>query len=276
MKKIIALDLDGTLLNSNKELSPGNLAALTEAAYKGIQIVPATGRFYKGMPEAITKLPFINYAITVNGASVINVKTGEVMYEACITPEEAITVMEFLDSLPVIYDCYYNGWGYMTASMKEQAPEFIASKPLLKMVNDLRTPVDDLKEWIREGGRNPQKIMAFTKNDTEYRDEAIRVISEHFPQLNVTTSQPTNIEINSYGADKGHAIEGLASALGIDIEDTAAIGDGLNDLSMIRMAGTGIAMANSCRDVLDAADFITGDCDSDGAAEAIRKLIDAE
>ncbi len=276
MKKIIAIDLDGTLLNSNKELSPGNLAALSEAASAGIQIVPATGRFYKGMPEAIRKLPFINYAITVNGASVINVKTGEVMYEACITPEDAISIMEYLDTLPVLYDCYYNGWGYMTASLKEQAPEFIASKPLLKMVEDLRTPVDDLKEWVREGSRNPQKIMAFTKNDTEYRDEVIRLISEHFPQLKVTTSHPINIEINSHNADKGHAIEGLASALGIDIEDTAAIGDGLNDLSMIRMAGTGIAMANSCREVLDAADIVTGDCDSDGAGEAIRKLIYAK
>ncbi len=273
MKKIIAIDLDGTLLNSNKELSPENLAALSEAASAGVQIVPATGRFYKGMPEVIRELPFINYAITVNGASVINVKTGEVMYEACITPEDAITIMEFLDTLPVIYDCYYNGWGYMTASMKERAPEFIASETLLQMVNELRTPVDDLKEWIREGCRNPQKVMAFTKNDTEYHDEAIRVISGHFPHLKVTTSHPTNIEINSYGADKGHAIEGLASALGIDIEDTVAIGDGLNDLSMIRMAGTGIAMANSCREVLDAADIITGDCDSDGAGNAIRELL---
>jgi Cof subfamily protein (haloacid dehalogenase superfamily) len=272
MKKIIAIDLDGTLLNSKKELSTGNLAALEEAASAGAEIVPATGRFYKGIPEVIRELPFINYAITVNGASVINVHTGEVMYEACITPDEAVGIMEFMDSLPVIYDCYYNGWGYMTASMKEQAPEFIASETLLKMVNELRTPVDDLKAWIREGSRSPQKIMAFTRNSTEYRDEAIRAISEAFPRFKVTTSHPTNIEINSFGADKGLAIKGLASALGVDIEDTVAIGDGLNDLSMIRAAGTGIAMANSCREVLEAADFITGDCDKDGAGEAIRNL----
>lgn len=273
MKKIIAIDLDGTLLDSNKELSAGNLAALHEAASAGVQIVPATGRFYKGIPEVIRNLPFINYAITVNGASVINVHTGETLYEACIAPEDAVEIMEFLDTLPVIYDCYYDGWGYMTAAMKDQAPEFIASQTLLRMVNELRTPVEDLKEWIREGKRSPQKIMSFTRNSTEYRDEVIRIVSERFPGFRVTTSQPTNIEVNSSGADKGLAIKNLAEALNVSIEDTAALGDGLNDLSMIRTAGTGIAMANSCREVLDAADVITGDCDSDGAGEAIRKLI---
>lgn len=276
MKKIIAIDLDGTLLDSNKELSAGNLAALHEAASAGVQIVPATGRFYKGIPEVIRNLPFINYAITVNGASVINVHTGETLYEACIAPEDAVEIMEFLDTLPVIYDCYYDGWGYMTASMKDQAPEFIASQTLLRMVNELRTPVEDLKKWIKEGKRSPQKIMSFTRNSTEYRDEVIRIVSERFPGFRVTTSQPTNIEVNSLGADKGLAIKNLAEALNVSIEDTAALGDGLNDLSMIRTAGTGIAMANSCREVLEAADVITGDCDSDGVGEAIRKLIGAK
>lgn len=273
MKKIIAIDLDETLLNSNKELSAGNLAMLKEAASAGVQIVPATGRFYKGIPEVIRDLPFINYAITVNGAAVINVRTGETLYEACIDPEDAVEVMEFMDTLPLIYDCYYDGWGYMTASMIDLAADFIASKKLLQMVYDLRTPVDDLKAWVREGSRGPQKIMAFTRNSTEYRDEAIRIISEKFPGVKVTTSQPTNIEVNSLKADKGLALKGLAEALNIDIEDTAAIGDGLNDLPMIRMAGTGVAMANGCRELLEAADIITGDCDSDGAGEAIRKLI---
>lgn len=273
MTKIIAFDLDDTLLNSKKELSAGNLAALQEAASAGVQVVPATGRFYKGIPEVIRNLPFINYAITVNGATVINVHTGEPIYEALIAPEDAVEIMEFLDTLPLIYDCYYDGWGYMTRALKAKAPEFIASEVLLKMMNDLRIPVDDLKAWIREGHRSPQKVMAFTRNSTEYRDEVIRIVSERFPGFRVTTSQPTNIEINSMGADKGIALKSLAEALNVGIEETAAVGDGLNDLSMIRMAGTGIAMANSCKEVLDAADLITGDCDSDGAGDAIRKLI---
>ena len=274
MKKIIAIDLDGTLLNSAKELTAGNLAALKEAAAAGVQIVPATGRFYKGIPEVIRDLPFINYAITVNGATVLDVRTGEVMYEACIEPDDAVEVMEFLDTLPVIYDCYCDGWGYMTASMQKMASEFIDLEPLLKMVFELRTPVDDLKAWTREGKRRLQKVMAFTRNDTEYRDEVIRLISEKYPRFKISTSHPTNVEINSFDADKGIAIRELAEALGVDIKDTAAIGDGTNDLSMIRMAGTGVAMANSCREALEAADFVTGDCDSDGAGDAIRKLME--
>ena len=78
--KIIALDLDGTLLNSNKELTPRNLAALNSAADAGIHIVPTTGRFYGGMPEEIRQLPFIKYAITINGAQVSDISADEVIY----------------------------------------------------------------------------------------------------------------------------------------------------------------------------------------------------
>ena len=79
---IIALDLDGTLLNSDKELSPGNRAALERAAEAGYEIVPTTGRFYGGMPQVIRELPFVRYVITINGAEVADRRTGEVMYRA--------------------------------------------------------------------------------------------------------------------------------------------------------------------------------------------------
>ena len=77
---IIALDLDGTLLNTKKELTPGNLDALQRASEVGTLIVPTTGRFYGGMPEVIRGLPFVHYAITINGAQVADLRTGEVIY----------------------------------------------------------------------------------------------------------------------------------------------------------------------------------------------------
>lgn len=273
MKKIIALDLDGTLLNSKKELTQRNYEALSAAARQGIEIVPATGRFYKGMPETIRELPFVNYAITINGAQVINVRTGESLYNTGIEPEKAVDIFEYLDTLPVLYDCYVDGWGYMTESMQNQAPEYIASEHLLKMVLELRSPVPELKSWIIEGDYHPQKLQAFTKNDTAYRDELIKILTDKYPQFAISTSHPNNIEINSYDADKGRALLGLAEVLGVDRENTYAFGDGLNDLTMLKSAGTGIAMANGSSVIKEAADMVTEDCDSDGVAVAIEKLL---
>ena len=116
--RIIALDLDGTLLNSDKELTERGYRALEAAAAKGIEIVPTTGRFYGGMPEVIRDLPFVNYAITINGAQVANVCTGEVLYRAEIPWQRAVELMEYLDTLPVVYDCYLGNGAFMTAQMR--------------------------------------------------------------------------------------------------------------------------------------------------------------
>ena len=102
--RIIALDLDGTLLNSNKELTERNYRALEAAAAKGIQIVPTIGRLYDGMPQMIRDLPFVNYAITINGAQVRHVHTGEVLYRAEIPWQQAVELMKYFDTLPVVYD----------------------------------------------------------------------------------------------------------------------------------------------------------------------------
>lgn len=115
--RIIALDLDGTLLNSNKELTPENFAALQKAADAGIEIVPTTGRFYGGMPEVIRKMPFVHYVITINGAAVYDVRKQQDIAKAEIPMQKAVEIMEYLDTLPVIYDCYMDNWGWMTRAM---------------------------------------------------------------------------------------------------------------------------------------------------------------
>ena len=117
--RLIALDLDGTLLDSEKRLSAANRAALERAVSMGIEVVPATGRFYDGMPEVIRELPFVRYVITVNGAQVFEVKTRKNIYSADIELSEAIPFYEKLDTLPVIYDCYMDGWGYMTGAGRD-------------------------------------------------------------------------------------------------------------------------------------------------------------
>lgn len=135
--KLLALDLDGTLLNSQKELTPRTRDALYAAAEAGVEIVPTTGRFFTGMPEVIQKLPFLHYAITINGAQVYDIRAEKAVSRAEIPLETALRVLEYLDGFPVIYDCYQDNWGWMTRSMQETAAAFIPFEYALRMVREL-------------------------------------------------------------------------------------------------------------------------------------------
>ena len=123
--KLLALDLDGTLLNSQKELTLRTRDALYAAAGASVEIVPTTGRFFTGMPEVIQKLPFLHFAITINGAQVYDIREKKAVSTAEIPLETALRVLEYLDGFPVIYDCYQDNWGWMTRSMQENAAAFV-------------------------------------------------------------------------------------------------------------------------------------------------------
>ena len=271
--RLITLDMDGTLLNSDKQLTDRNRRALEAAAEAGIEIVPATGRFYMGLPEAVRSLPFIRYCIIVNGAQVVDIKTGKIIYSADISPEDAIAFYTYLDTLPVIYDCYIDGWGYMTRWMQEAAGDYISYIHSLKMVRELRKPVPELKAYIREGQYRLQKMQLFTKNDVPYRDRLLQELSARYPQYSVTTSLPNNIEVNSRDADKGIAMTALTKYLGLDNSRAMAFGDGLNDVAILRAAGYGVAMDGGHPAAWAAADIHTADCDSDGVALVIEEML---
>ena len=269
--KLIALDLDGTLLNSDKQLTQQNAQALACAAARGIEIVPTTGRFFSGMPEVIRSLPYLHYAITINGAAVYDVRCDADIARAEIPLPLAVEIMRYLDTLPVIYDCYMNNWGWMTRAMQLRADAFAPDEHYLRMIRNLRTPVDDLKSYLLETGRDVQKIQLFL-TDPALRLTLLRQLGGQFEGLCVSSSVPNNIEINSTDANKGEALRKLAAHLGLDISQTMAIGDGLNDLSMLRAAGVGVAMENACPEAKQAADYVTGSCDESGVAAAIRRF----
>lgn len=270
--RLIALDLDGTLLNSAKELSPGNRAALYAAAEAGIHIVPATGRFYRGIPEVIRALPFVRYFITVNGAEIYDRQRDETVFSAAIPTRLALAVLEHLDTLPVIYDCYDGGWGHITAGMQERAEDYISYAPSLRMVRELRSPVPELKEYLRAGGIEPQKLQLYTR-DIPLRDSLLDILARRFPDLSFTASLPNNLEVNSRDAGKDRALLFLAGSLGLDPSETMAFGDALNDLDMLCAAGTGVAMGNAGETLKAAADLITEGCDADGVAGIIWPLL---
>ena len=269
--RLIAFDLDGTLLNSNKELTPASFAALARAAEAGIEIVPATGRFLNAIPEAIRALPFLRYAITVNGARVVHIPRDFSIARAEIPWEQALEIMSHLDGLSVPYDCFMEDWGWMTREYWERAEAFAFDEHYLKMIRTLRTPVDDLKAFVRARRRNVQKIQCFTW-DMDLRAELLRALSKAFPGVVASSSIPNNVEINDARAHKGEALRKLADYLGISMSRTLAFGDGLNDLTMIQAAGIGVATRTGYQEALDAADFVTSGCDEDGVAAGIERF----
>ena len=268
---IIALDLDGTLLNSEKELSPGNLAALQRAADAGWEIVPTTGRFYGGMPEVIRQLPFVHYAITINGACVEDLADGRVLYSAEIPKDQAIRIMEYMDTLPVIYDCYMGSAAWMTEALKAKVDEVVEDPRIRRMFYELRQPVPELKAFIAEGGQDVQKTQFFA-TDMKLRARLLEEMPKMFENIVATSSSPQNVEINNIHANKGEALLALADAIGVPREKVLAFGDGLNDVTMIKAAGVGIAMENAEAVVKEAADWVTKSCDEDGVAAGIEKF----
>ena len=233
-------------------------------------LVPATGRLYRSLPEALLDEQLSRYFILVNGAQVYDIRAEKAVSRAEIPLETALRVLEYLDGFPVIYDCYQDNWGWMTRSMQENAAAFVPIDHSLRMVRSLRTPVDELKAYLREQNRSVQKLQLFTPDDA-LRRQLLKDLTERFGTLSVSTSMPCNIEINDAHANKGEAIASLTAYLGLPMAATMAIGDGLNDRSMIKMAGIGVAMANACPEILAIADEITASCDEDGAALAIER-----
>ena len=276
--KIISLDLDGTLLDSQKRLSVGNRAALEEAAAKGVHIVPTTGRFFGMMPQAVRDLPFVRYAITINGAQVYDRETDNAIVREEIPLDMALDIIRLLDGYDVIYDCYRSNWGWMTESLQAKAEDYATDAHYLKMVREFRNPVPELKEYLRSTAAegDVQKVMLFARNTpgSELVTKAITdAVAERFPSIKTTSSTWNNLELNISTAHKGNSLKRFAEHLGYTLENCMALGDGTNDLSMIEAAGLGVAMSNAHPLVLAAADHVTTSNDEDGVAKAIRDFV---
>lgn len=270
--RLIALDLDGTLLDSDKRLSENNREALERAASEGVYIVPTTGRFYSAMPDVIRSLPFVRYAILINGARVIDIVTGKVLYRAEMKWDHALKIMEYLDTLDVIYDCFMDNRAWMTEALKGKIDEFSPNEHYRKMLHELREPVDELKAFVSEKKHSVQKIQFFFR-DPSIREDLIRDLSIRFPAEAISSAVINNIEINHKNANKGNAITRLSKKLGFGPENVMSFGDGLNDLPMITAAGLGVAMGNASDYIKSHADYVTDTCDNDGVAKAIHHFL---
>ena len=270
--KLVCFDLDGTFLDEQKNIPERNIIALEKAAEQGVYIVPATGRTYPGIPEAIRKLPFVRYCITANGACIYDAQEDKVLSLATIPLPLAMRFYDYADTLPVVYDCYKQSGGYANLSMWPLYEKYIPDAHLRKHVMEMRKPVENLKAYLLESGEGLLKMQMFFV-DMEERQRQLDILPGLFPELAFSSSIPGNIEVNILDGTKGHAILKLCDILGLDREQSLAIGDGSNDRDMLIRAGLGIAMENASEELKLVADHVTGHCNDAGVAQAIEKFV---
>lgn len=270
--KLIAFDLDGTLLDNQKNIPEENLQALQAAVQAGALLVPATGRIYTGIPEMLRRLPGARYFLTINGAFAYDAVDDRNLYASELSVDTCLRLIAYMDQLPVIYDCYQDNWGFISRDMYQRASDYIPDPGIMKMMRELRTPVDSLADMLRQKGRPVQKMQMHFRDRAE-RNRQMKLVAERFPETVISSSLPWNIEINSAGATKGQALKALCAALGISLSDVLAFGDGSNDLDMIRTAGTGVAMGNAVEEVKAAADWIAPSNEEAGVAAGIKRFM---
>ena len=277
--RIVALDLDGTLLDSQKRLSDRSRAALAHAAAAGALIVPTTGRVFGMMPPAVRDLPFVRYAITINGAQVYDRATDTAIVREEIPLDAAVAIMEILDRHDVVYDCYRQNWGWMTAALQDKAADYATDDHYLRMIREFRKPVPELKAHLRATAADGdvQKVMLFARRGdaAAAQDELAaiaREVAAAFPDVKITSSTANNLEINSAAAHKGRALARFADHLGLSLANCAAFGDGMNDFTMVEAAGLGVAMANAAPEVKRVAKLVTRSNDDDGVARVLEAI----
>ena len=269
--KLIALDLDGTLLDSQKCLSQRNKNALEECIRRGIEIVPCTGRIWNGVPEQIRNLPGIHYAITVNGAVLENVEKGQVLDERKLSCNQALEILELAKEFRTMYDVYINGQGYGEQRFLEYMEHFGIDPVIRDMIRQTRKSVLSVSELVKEL-RVPVEKVNYFFDDQKERARAREALNARDDVI-VSSSFSNNLEINAKGAAKGEGILRLAAHLGLKPEQTMGFGDGENDISMMQMAGFGVAMGNAEEMIKQAADYVTDTNDADGVAKAIEEFV---
>ena len=268
MTKLIAFDLDNTLLNTKKEVTPETLRVLKKAAELGIEIVPVTGRIWSAVPDVVKSMDFVRYAVTLNGAEVVDVRNAKTISEALLPVERAITLCKVFDDLGVVYDCIAEGTRYMKRECWDRVKSISDGEWQTKIIQGSSVPVEDIPSMI-SGAKGVQKMQMYTR-DSELRANLLEALPVVLPKMLFTSSVGNNIEVNAPEANKGEGLRVLAEYLGLPVRSAMAFGDGLNDLSMIQAAGIGVAMGNACKELLEVADHVTADCDHDGVAEGIK------
>lgn len=260
--KLLAVDVDGTLLNSNKEITPNTKARIHETIEKGVIFTISSGRPVQGVQLIINKLEVDIPVITYNGAMVITGESRKVIYSCTMKNEDVIQVERFGRERNTTIAIWSDNQLFVNRA-DERAAKYSelsgTEAKLYKNVEEVLVKGVNKILWYDE----VERINAF-------QEELKNIIN---PTINFHTSQPFFLEFVDVNASKAIALEKLGKFYGINREEMIAVGDGFNDLSMIEYAGLGVAMENAPLEIKQAADFVTRSNDNDGVAFVIEKFI---
>lgn len=269
--RLVAMDLDNTLLDSNKQVSNHTKEVLEAAIAKGVHIVPATGRIFKAIPEFLRNLKGVRYALCCNGATVYDKYKDEIIYTNHLSKEIAYQLFDVMDKYHCTQDIYHNGQGYMEDRFLNHLEDYKLEEHSYKLVHATRLEVNDLRKFIEEHPDGIEKIQCFF-DDMEERKACMQEL-ESLNIASVASALTNNVEVNQFGCDKGDGLVHLAEYLNIPISQVMACGDASNDTKMIEVAGIGVVMENGNEDLKKIANFVTKTNNEDGVAYAIEKYV---
>ncbi len=269
--RLIGLDLDGTLLNREKQLTSYTRAVLEKTIKKGVVVVVATGRPFSGIPEELRDFPGMRYALTANGARVLDTKAQKVIYENLLSVELAGQVVDILRKHRGIHEIFVDGIGYMNVDGLENVYEYFKDPHMAEYLQRTRIPVKDVKESLYRMNCQVDKLQGIFR----FREEKEKARAELncLTGIVVTDAMENNLEINREGTNKGRGLLQLGKVLGISKEEIMACGDGGNDVEMLKEVGFSVAMENGYESVKAVADYITDTNDQDGVAKAIERFV---
>lgn len=263
MVKLFVTDLDGTLLPTGTEVSPKNIEAAQAAAAAGVTVTIATGRMYKASLPVARQLGVDVPIITYNGALIKSV-SGKVLYTNYLEPELICKLVDF---------CRERGWYLQSYSHDElylaERDEYARGYEEAQQVTGHVVGWEGLKEHTEA----VCKLLCITKGDEETQARQA-LLREHFGQVfSATQSTPRYIEIINPEVSKAAGIRTLADILQVKLDEVMAIGDGRNDLPMLKSVPNSVAMGNAVPEVMEICKYRTGTCQEDGWAEAIYKYV---
>lgn len=265
--KLLVLDVDGTLLNEEKVISKRTLSALLKVQQTGVRIALASGRPTYGLLPIAKSLElglYGGFILSYNGSQIINAKNGEILFERRINPE----MIPYIEKKAVKNN--FALFTYHDDTLLTNSPDNVHIREEAAL-NNLKIITEE--EFSTAIDFAPCKCMLVSDDE-----EALTGLENHWKKrldgvLDVFRSEPYFLEVVPCSVDKANTLAVLLEYLGIQRDEVMAIGDGVCDVTMIQMAGTGVAMGNSVESVKICADYTTDTNANDGVAQAVEKLI---
>ena len=267
-----AFDLDGTLLDAHSRLSARTEAVMARLAQAGIPAVVASGRPFSTIPQEVLALDAVRYVITGNGVRIYDKCTGRDIYHCSLRPESLDEILRVSRYYPVGYELFIAGKAFANRSYLADPSRYGVMGTSFHYLTSTRAPFDDLGDFVR-AHTGEIDSLGLSIADQTLKEQLWQRLEREVEGIYVTSSLARLIEVADSHAGKGPALEVVLERLGVTPDGLAAFGDADNDLSMLQLAGLGVAMAGGADHLKEAADRIAPPHEEDGVAQILEELL---